>query len=335
MLNKKPRIALLLGGTSPERTVSKSTGASIYSALLSLGYKVVLIDPAYGAAQPEDVNLLFEKEDYRQISNRNYVEAVNSKLMDEIDLAFIALHGKWGEDGTIQSLLELRGIKYTGSKVLASSISMDKIMSKILFRHYDISTPDWIAVHNSTYDADAYIRQINQTFGFPCVIKPNDQGSTVGLTICSNEKEVKDAIDLALQFSDRALIEPYIAGREMTVTIFDNKALPVLEIRPKHNLYDYECKYTSGMSEYIVPADIPKEVSDTLKSQALLAFNALGCSDYARADFRLGTDMKTYCLELNSLPGMTSTSLVPKMAKAVGIAFEDLVERIIRMSIDS
>jgi D-alanine-D-alanine ligase len=333
MSDKKPRIALLLGGTSPERAVSKNTGASIYTALLSLGYKTVLIDPAYGIDQPKDEKLYFDPKDYCKISNRNYVEAINSKLMDEVDLAFIALHGKWGEDGTIQSLLELRGIKYTGSKVLASSISMDKIMSKILFRHYDISTPDWISVHNNIYDADAMIKQINESFGFPCVIKPNDQGSTVGLTICEEEKQVKEAIDYALQFSDKALIEEYIPGRELTVALFDNKALPVLEIKPKHELYDYECKYTSGMSEYIVPADISKETSDALQSQALLAFNALGCSDYARADFRLSEKGKTYCLEMNSLPGMTSTSLVPKMAKAVGIPFEALVERIIRMSL--
>jgi D-alanine-D-alanine ligase len=335
MSDKKPRIALLLGGTSPERAVSKNTGASIYTALLSLGYKTILIDPAYGDLQPSDEKDFFAEKDFSTVSNRNYVEAVNSKLLDEVDLAFIALHGKWGEDGTIQSLLELRGIKYTGSKVLASSISMDKIMSKILFRHYNINTPEWLSVHENSYNIEALLKQVNEGFGFPCIVKPNDQGSTVGLTVCENENQFKDAIEFALQYSDKALIEEYIPGREVTVAIFENKALPVLEIKPKHGLYDYECKYTSGMSEYIVPADIPKETADLLKSQALLAFNSLGCSVYARADFRLRDDNTPFCLEVNSLPGMTSTSLVPKMAKAVGIPFEDLVERIIKLSLDA
>src|SRR5690606_18252713 len=176
MNNKKPKIALLLGGTSPEREVSKSSGASIHSALVSLGYETVLVDPAYGENQPDDEKAFFAKEDYSELSNRNYVEAVNSKYFDETDLAFLALHGKYGEDGTIQSLLELRGKKYTGSKVLASSLSMDKLMSKILFHHYDIKTPAWIAADKNAADADALIKSIKEKFGFPCVIKPNDQG---------------------------------------------------------------------------------------------------------------------------------------------------------------
>ena len=330
----KPKIALLLGGTSPEKEVSKSSGASIYAALKNLGYETVLINPAYGANQPKDENEFFNKKDDKIISNRNYVEAINSKLLDDIDLAFIALHGKYGEDGTIQSLLELRGIKYTGSKILASSISMDKEMSKILFKHYKINTPKWFAVAKNNFGNEAIIKSINNEFGFPCVIKPNDQGSTVGVTICKKENDVSSAKKLAHQFSDKAIVEEYIPGREMTVTIVENKALPVLEIKPKHGVYDYECKYTSGMSEYIVPADIPKEVEQQLQSQALLAFNSLGCEVYSRIDFRLNEKFETYCLEVNTLPGMTSTSLVPKMAKAVGISFEQLIDKIIFLSLN-
>lgn len=332
-MNKKPVIALLVGGTSPERQVSKDTGKAIYSALINLDYKVILIDPAYGEDQPKDEEAFFAKDDYAPISNRNYVEAVNSKLFDEAGLVFLALHGKWGEDGTIQSLLELRGKKYTGSKILSSSIAMDKTMSKILFEHYGISTAKWFSLSRNNADDKSIVEMIKSSFDFPCVIKPNDQGSTVGLTICKDASEINAAVKLAYKFSDKIVVEQFIAGRELTVAIVDNKALPVLEIKPKHELYDYECKYTSGMSEYEVPAQISKDAERILQEQALKAFTALGCEGYARVDFRLGKDEKPFCLEVNTLPGMTATSLVPKMAKAVGISFEELVERIIQLSL--
>ncbi len=329
---KKPVIALLLGGTSPEREVSKSSAGSIYKALTTLGYKTILVDPAYGKHQPHKEEDFFKKEDFAELSNRNYVDAVNSKIFDEVDLAFLALHGKWGEDGTIQSLLELRGIKYTGSNVISSSMAMDKLMSKILFRHYEIDTPDWIVAERKDSEADLK-KRIKDNFAYPCVIKPNDQGSTVGLTICKNEADITNALKLAFHYAEKVLIEEYISGHEVTVGVLEDKPLPVLEIKPKHGIYDYECKYTSGMSEYEVPANIPEWVQLELQSQALKAFKALGCSVYARMDFRLSNDFKTYCLEVNTLPGMTSTSLVPKMAKAVGISFEELIDRIIKLSL--
>src|SRR3972149_1559562 len=257
---RKLKIALVVGGTSTERNVSKSSGQSIYKALLSLGCNPIVVDPAYGINQPKDKSSFFAHDDTLEISNLNYVRVVNSKLFDNVDIAFLALHGKWGEDGTIQSLLELRGVKYTGSKVLASALAMDKIMSKILF-------------------------------------------------------------------------EEFIDGQEVTVAVLDNQPLPVLEIKPKHNVYDYECKYTSGMSEYEVPAKIPEEVVKQIQDQALAAHISLGCEVYSRADFRLSNELKPYCLEVNTLPGMTSTSLVPKMAKAVGISFEELIEKIITLSL--
>jgi D-alanine-D-alanine ligase len=327
------KIALVLGGTSPERNVSKSSGQSIYKALLSLGCNPILIDPAYGINQPKDKYVYFAPEDALEISNSNYVRAVNSKLFDNIDIAFLALHGKWGEDGTIQSLLELRGIKYTGSKVLASALAMDKIMSKILFQHYNVVTPKWITIENHHNKYPQLIEKIKNEFGFPCVVKPNDQGSTVGVTICKSEDQLPAAFDLAKSFSSRILVEEFIDGHEVTVAVLDNEPLPVLEIKPKHNVYDYECKYTSGMSEYEVPAKIPDGVARQIRAQALAAHTSLGCEVYSRADFRLTNDLKPYCLEVNSLPGMTSTSLVPKMAKAVGISFEELLEKIILLSL--
>ncbi len=326
------KVALLLGGTSPERQVSKSSGFSIYNALKTLGYEIILIDPAYGINQPKKEDDFFSKQDFTQISNRNYVEAINSNLFDDVDIAFLALHGKWGEDGTIQSLLELRGIKYTGSNVIASAISMDKIMSKILFKHYEIKTPKWISVENE--DPESGIKKkIKNNFGYPCVVKPNDQGSTVGLTICKSESELAGAVELAREFSEKVLIEEYVEGHEITVGILEDKPLPVLEIKPKHGIYDYECKYTSGMSQYEVPAKLPDWVLTDLQKESIKAFKSLGCTVYGRLDFRVSNDYKPYCLEVNTLPGMTSTSLVPKMAKAVGISFEELVDKIIKLSL--
>ncbi|MDH7603539.1 MAG: D-alanine--D-alanine ligase [Melioribacter sp.] len=326
-------IALLLGGVSPEREVSKATGKSILQALRQLNYKVKVLDPAYGLNQPEDENKFFESGNYSELSTRNYIEIINSSLFDDVDVAFIALHGKWGEDGTLQSLLEMRGIKYTGSKILASSLSMDKCMSKIMFQHYDVNTPKWFIVRKNEKDYNLIREKIKKFFGYPCVVKPNDQGSTIGLTICRGDAEVQKSIELAQQYSDKVLIEEYISGREVTVGIIGQQPLPVLEIKPKSGFYDYTSKYTSGMTEYEVPADIPKKVAEHLQHQALLAFNSIGCESYARVDFRLTNDFKSYCLEVNTLPGMTSTSLLPKMAKAAGISFDELIQRIINYAL--
>jgi len=333
MSNFNITVALLLGGTSPEREVSLSSGKSILKALYDLGYKVKVFDPAYGINQPKDQIKFFDSKPYTQISNRNYVELINSTLFDDVDIAFIALHGKWGEDGTIQSLLELRGIKYTGSNILSSALAMDKCMTKIMFQHYDVSTPKWFIVPNGIVDYQLVKEKIKKFFGYPCIIKPNDQGSTVGLTVCRGEVEVEKAVQLAHEFSSIALIEEYIPGKELTVGILGQQVLPVLEIKPKKGFYDYESKYTQGMSEYEVPANIPPKIADHLQRQALLAYNSVGCSNYARVDFRLSNDSRSYCLEVNTLPGMTSTSLVPKMARAVNISFEDLIDRIIKYSL--
>ncbi len=330
MSNGNITVALLLGGTSPEKEVSKATSKSVMKALYDLGYKVKLINPAYGLNQPKEEEKYFEEKEYTEISNRNYVEVINSTLMDDVDVAFITLHGKYGEDGTLQSLLELRGIKYTGSKVLTSSLAMDKCMTKVMFQHYDVSTPKWFVVKKDENDFGLVREKIKKFFGYPCVVKPNDQGSTIGLTICRGDIEVEQAVKKALEFSNKALIEEYIAGRELTVAVLGQQVLPVLEIKPKSGFYDYQSKYTTGMTDYIVPAEIPPKVAEHLQHQALLAFNSVGCQSYARVDFRLTKDYKTYCLEVNTLPGMTSTSLVPKMAKAAGISFEELIDRIIK-----
>ena len=332
-MEKKLKVLLLLGGTSPEREVSKSTGKSVYEALLNLGHEVIILDPAYGINQPYEVEDYFNENDYTEILNENYLDAVNLISANQINVAFLALHRKYGEDGTIQSLLELKGIKYTGSKVLSSAIAMDKIMSKILFEEYKVITPKWFQFKKDERTTEDVNNLIEQKFGYPAVVKPNDQGSTVGLTICKSSEQLVDAIHNAFEYSDRILVEEYIPGRELTVAVIDNSAMPVLEIRPKHGIYDYECKYTSGMSEYIVPADVPEKVAKSLQEIAVQACKSLRCEVYARVDFRLSPDNKVYTLEVNTLPGMTSLSLVPKMAKAMGISFEQLVEKIITLSL--
>jgi len=301
MVGAKPKVALLVGGTSPEREVSKMSGEGIHKALMYLQYPTVLVDPAYGINQPPQKELFFSSRDYFEISNRNCVEAINSELFDDVEVVFSALHGKWAEDGTMQSLLELRGLKYTGSKVPASALAMDKALSKTIFKEAGVKTARWLVVTDRN---------------------KNNEGL--------NEQILEEALRLALKFSDKALIEEYIPGREITVAILGKEALPVLEIIPKDGFYDYERKYTPGMCEYIVPADIPDEVFKTIQEQALIAFNSLNCESYGRVDFRLNDNNDSFCLEVNTLPGMTSTSLVPKMAKAVGISFEELVETIIK-----
>lgn len=325
-------IAVILGGTSPERAVSKQSGKSIYYAVESLGYNVKIIDPAYGTKQPEKLEDYFSDCDCGELSNQNYIKAINSDLFDNVDLALIALHGQWGEDGTIQSLFELKGIKYTGSGVLGSSLTMDKARSKVMFTHFGVSTPKWIDVNMNIKVEELKIK-IESELSYPCIIKPNDQGSTLGLTKCSSPEDVDKAFYLAKQFSDSILIEEFIVGREIAVAIINNKVLPLLEIIPKHEIYDYECKYTDGMSEYIVPADLTPEVEDKLKHQAIIAFNSLGCEDYGRVDFRVTESGEIFCFEVNTLPGMTTHSLVPKMAKADGIEFDELVDLLIKSAL--
>jgi D-alanine-D-alanine ligase len=334
MTLQKPKVALLVGGTSPEREVSKMSGKGVLSALKALQYPTIIIDPAYGLNQPKEEEKFFLEKNYAEISNRNCIDAINSNLLDDVDVVFSALHGKWAEDGTIQSLLELRGLKYTGSKFLASALAMDKEMSKVIFKQAGVHTPEWFTVKYRSFEPVLIADQIKQEIGgFPCIIKPNDQGSTVGLKFVKDESEVEEGIIIAQQFSTKALIEKYIPGREITAAILINEALPVLEIVPKSGLYDYKSKYTPGMSEYIVPAKIPEEISAKAQDLALKAFYALGCEGYARIDFRLSNEGELYCLEVNTLPGMTPLSLVPKAAKAVGISFEELIKRIIEQAL--
>jgi D-alanine-D-alanine ligase len=334
-------IAVLLGGSSPERLVSIASGRGIIKALRELGHEVTAIDPALGNRQIPESELLSQaiettppsQEFLARLSPKNYVTTIESQVSANFDLAFIILHGKWGEDGIIQSLLELVSVSYTGSGVMASAIAMDKVMSKKLFMHHGIPTAKWFDYRKDSSSRPASIKKEIAKLGYPNVVKPNDQGSSVAITIVKNESELDPALDEAEKHSEVVLVEEYIPGAELTVSILGDEPLPVIEIRPHEGFYDYHHKYTKGMTDYLVPAPIEKSFSMKLQEIALSTFKSLGCKTFGRVDFRVGKDRVSYCLEVNTIPGMTETSLVPKAAAAVGVSFTQLVGRIVDLSL--
>jgi D-alanine-D-alanine ligase len=336
------KIAVLLGGSSPERFVSIASGRGIVKALRELGHDVTVVDPALGNDQMPEADLLSQgvgtippgEETLRKLSHKNYLASVDSQLFDDVNLAFIILHGKWGEDGIIQSLLELRSIPYTGSGVMASAIAMDKVMSKKLFAHHGTPTPDWFDYRKDSSDRSSSIEEGISRIGFPNVVKPNDQGSSVAITIVKEKSALDAALDDAEKFSQTVLVEKYIEGAELTVGILGDEPLPVIEIRPHDGFYDYEHKYTKGRTDYLVPAPIEKSYALELQETALRTFRSLGCRTFGRVDFKAGRDHIPYCLEVNTIPGMTETSLVPKAAAAAGISFNEVVKRIVELSLE-
>ena len=337
------KILVLMGGISAERDVSLASGEAIVKALKAAGNKVIALDTAQGQKLLPDTGKYIPEgvktkpPDTSELEKKGKelaLKAIDSFDFSEVDVIFLALHGGQGEDGTIQALLDLTGKPYTGSGVLASALAMNKAMSKKIFEREGILTPDWFLIENSNLsDLSGITNQIQNSFSFPCVVKPNDQGSTVGLSIVNEKAELKKAFDFAQKYSAEFLIERYIPGRELTVGILGDQALPVIEIVPEHGIYDYECKYTKGKSNYICPAEIPEDKTKEIQAIGVKAFKSLGCEGYARVDFRFGEDCRFYCLEVNTLPGMTATSLVPKAAKAIGIDFPELVDRIAKLAL--
>jgi D-alanine-D-alanine ligase len=334
-------IAVFLGGTSAEREVSLASGRAVVAALREAGHTVRAVDPALGAHQPANEDDLYRDilhgapptlEALAKLSSRNLIECVNSSVLDGIDVVFLALHGEWGEDGKIQSLLEMRKMKYTASGVMASALTMDKSMTKILMRHNGIKTGKWEMMRGAVPDR-ATIDRIVADLGLPLVVKPNDQGSTVGLTIVQHADEIPAAIALAAQFSQSVMLEEFIPGRELTVTIVGSRVFPIIEIKPKDGFYDYQHKYTKGMTEYICPADLPTDLAERIQRDSKKVFDATQCKGFARVDFRLRDDHEYFCLEINTLPGMTATSLVPKAAAAAGISFPQLCDAIVQLAV--
>lgn len=339
-------IIVLTGGNSAERNVALASGKAIARGLRETGHTVRVVDPVYGAEQPEE-NAIFEghqvigeefptAEELNRYNSRKVLECIQSSIFDNTDIVFLGLHGKFGEDGRLQSLLEMRGVKYTGSGVTSSAIAMDKDVSKIILNNCNIPTARWFMLKSGNNDVLKIDENIKLEMGYPAVIKPNDEGSTVGLSIVQPDVEdiqLGDALEMAFKYSDKVMVEQFIEGRELTVAILGNEALPVVEIKPKDGFYDYEHKYTKGMTEYFCPADLPEKLAKELQEKSLVAHHALGCKVYSRVDFRLNPKGEYFCLEVNTLPGMTELSLVPKAAGAIGITFPELLNRIIEYSL--
>lgn len=294
------RVAVLYGGRSTERDVSLKTGKACADALASKGYDVTLVDV--------DSELPARLREAR------------------IDVAFNALHGRWGEDGCVQGLLETMGIPYTGSGVLASAMGMDKVVSKAMFRALGLSLIDYLVFPS---DRAGSITPADLPFGIPCVVKPSGEGSSVGVHLVKDPAKLQAACLDAAAFKGDVIVERYLKGTEVNVAVLDGKALGAIEIVPANEFYDYAAKYTAGTTRYFYPARIPEAHARRVMEAAEVAHRGLGCAGVTRVDFIVAPDGTPYILEINTLPGMTATSLVPKIAAGLGIPFPDLCERIL------
>ena len=294
---KKYKIGVLFGGSSSEREISLKSGKAVFKALTDVGLKVSFLD----------------------VVEKNFSNQIDK---EKIDIAFIALHGRFGEDGSAQSILEEKNILYTGSSPVSSRIAMDKISSKEYFRREGLNVPkDFIMDKGMSVHPDVFEKSI---MGFPCVFKPRYEGSSIGLSIVSSIDKVEEAVSKSFRFGDKTIIEEFIQGREMTVGILNDEALPVVEIVTKEGVYDFEAKYASKETEYISPAKIDQELNLRLQAVAVKAHKALGCRGFSRVDLRVTDDGEGYVLEVNTIPGLTERSLLPMAALAAGIGFSDL-----------
>lgn len=327
------RVTVLTGGTSAERDVALASAVQVIGALRSRGHEVAAVDTARGYIPEGDEAALLSGpigtippsiERLHSLERGLLLSGLASlAVVRDADVLFLALHGGRGEDGTIQTLLEMVGVPYTGSGRLGSAMAMDKDISKRLFRTAGVQTADWVMV-------PAAGSLVDRDLGWPVVVKPSKQGSTVGLTVVKGGKDYAAAVTLARQYDDEVMVERFVPGRELTVGVLEGRALAVGEIIPRHETFDYECKYTPGMSQEIFPADLTPELSAECGRLSLVAHEALKLGGYSRVDFRLTPAGELFCLEVNTLPGMTATSLLPQAARAVGIEFPELCERICR-----
>ena len=334
------KITVLMGGTSAERDVSLASGLRIAEALRSLGHEVTSLDPARGVIDEEEEDAMRKAgvmkaappslDSLEHISRTSLSPSLGTlPAVHEADVVFLALHGGQGEDGTVQAILDMVGVRYTGSGHLASALAMDKDLSKQLFRAAGVPTADWLMANSrmSVRPAD-----VERAVGFPAVVKPSKQGSTVGLTVVKDPSQLSAAVAEAKRYDDEVMIERFVPGRELTVSVLGERALPVGEITPKHEIYDYECKYTPGMATEEFPAKLSPEATAELQRLALLAFRALKLDGYARIDFRMTEQGEFYCMEANTLPGMTALSLLPQAAAVAGIEFAELCQRIVQLA---
>ena len=331
------KITVLLGGDSPERKVSLASGTGIINALRQRGHDVRPLDPAVPLdKQDEPTTVVIGEnppEDIPSLSLERRFEWLQSERLLEADVTFVGLHGGAGEDGTVQALLDSAGYPYTGTGVLGSALAMNKDRSKALFREAGVQTAEHLYIAAADEKDPARITTlVEEGLGFPVVVKPNCQGSSVGFSYVPSPADIGQALAKAAGYDSGVIVERFIPGREVTVSILGNEPLPVVEIIPEGGFYDYKRKYTKGTSRYVAPAEIDGGTADRIKREAVNAYHALCCRDYARVDFRLSEEGEPYCLEVNTLPGMTGLSLVPMAARCAGIEFDELCERICRMA---
>ncbi len=328
---------MLLGGASAEREVSLDSGVQVTRALRRAGHDVVAIDTASGplsVAMEDEIAARGVRaappawEGLAPLGVGVLADLLALPEVSDADVLFPILHGGVGEDGTLQALLELAGVTFTGSRHLGCALAMDKEVAKRLFLQAGIPTPPWRTV---TAAADADVRA--EEPGLPVVVKPNREGSTVGLSVVREADALPTAIRAARRYDTEVLVERFVQGRELTVAVVGDEALPVGEIIPEHEVFDYECKYQPGMAREIFPADLPAAVAGRVRSTAMAAHRALKLEGFSRIDFMLDGDGTPWCLEANALPGMSANSLVPKAGAAAGLSFPELCDRIVRLAI--
>ena len=332
------KVVVLTGGTSSERDVALASGLQVARALRERRHTVSVVDLAAGFVPPEHEATLLPGgvgrkppplERLRELERGMLGSGLGEiPAVRRADVLFLGLHGGRGEDGTVQAILDLFGIPYTGSGHLASALAMDKDLSKRVVRDHGIASPAWLM-------APVTAVRVKAAVGFPSIVKPSKQGSSVGMSLVSRGRDLAKALTLASRYDDEVMVERYVDGREFTVGILGDSALPVVEIRPKHKLFDYECKYTPGMAEELAPAPIDRELAATLQDAALRVHRALKLRGYSRIDFRADGDGEIFFLEANTLPGLTANSLIPKAARAAGMSFPVLCETICRLALGS
>lgn len=346
------KIVVLAGGLSTERDVSFVTGANVAGALRKNGHQVILLDVFMGYSdKAEDLTGIFDRAEEASVkvggieAKAPDLVAVKASRKDQsdcffgpnvmelcrmADIVFLALHGEHGENGKVQAAFDLFGIKYTGSDYLGSALAMNKELAKTLFRAKGIPTPRGVSMLR-----ESPVTDLNEAgLSLPCVVKPCCGGSSIGVSIVHTPREYRQALEKAFQYEREVLVEEYIQGRELSVAVVEGKALPIIEIAPKEGFYDYKNKYAAGAAVETCPAVLPLSVAQSIQQYAEEAVRALKLCTYSRMDFLLKDDGQIYCLEANTLPGMTPTSLIPQEAAALGVSFGELCEQIIRISLE-
>ena len=298
---KEKVIGVLMGGMSAEREISMKSGKAVSNALIGLGYNIREIDVTR--------------------------ESIGRLADEELDIAFIALHGRFGEDGTIQGMLEMMRIPYTGSSHTTSAVALNKLITKQLMKYNNIQVTPFEAITIDEYRESGCTKFIDN---IPVVVKPINEGSSIGISIVKSAQQLKPALDLAFTYDDTVLVEKYIKAREIQVGVLNNKPLGIIEIVPKNEFYDFDAKYSDGGAKHIFPAPLDVAVHDMLMERALMVHKILGCSGATRVDFLLDDNNEAYLLEVNTLPGMTELSLLPEIADGVGIPFPKLCEEILK-----